>query len=284
MIKYKIFESDGKSEIGIIVGNVFGDTLDLPFGSEAHKSEQTNRAQQLALATGCTVLAFERPSTGHTRSIIPLGIRRMDRVDSFVSEAAMVAKELADISEKQMETKKILLIGASAAGSYAITMTHSQNIMPNGLGVFDPVGLIPLTRFAFAKTWLDHQLVEAARPAEHRNHNRAPAHGGARGVLTSADYIRRLIPEVAHNLGFWSSGIVGKQLIEIANDKRYESIRLHVTIPQHTFTHRDESPEQLASSGRLTFEQPPGTYHSWTDDAANFANFANRVLLSMQNS
>ena len=264
---------------------MFGDTLRLPFGSEAHVSEQTNRAEQLARATGCTVLAFERPGTGHTRNIFPLGVRRNDRVAGLVTEAAMVAGQLAAISKKEAPGKRTLLLGASAAASYAIVMTHSQNIRPSGLAVFDPVGLSPLSRSAFARAWLYHQKVEATRPAEHRNHNRAPVHGGVKGMLTSTDYVRRIAPEVAHNLGFWSSGTVGKQLAEIATKETYALIKLHVALPGNTFTRPDEAVvDVLEDADRVMLQRLPNTYHSWTDDAENFANFAGVVLGSMQDS
>lgn len=284
MVKYRIFEPQkSHGDVCIVVGNVFGDTLRLPFDSEAHKSEQTNRAEQLARVTGCTVLAYERPGTGHTRSIFPLGVRRTDRVAGLVSEAAMVAGQLAAMCEQEVPDKRTFLLGASAAGSYAITMTHSQNILPSGLAVFDPVGLSPLSRSAFAKAWLYHQKVEATRPAEHRNHNRAPAHGGIRGMLTSADYVRRIVPEVAHNLGFWSSGTIGDQLAEIATKDTYAPIKLHVALPDCTFTRHDKTLiDVLHKADRVTLQQLPNTYHSWTDDAENFASFAVMVLSSLQ--
>ena len=286
MVQYRIFKpQEPRGDVCIVVGNVFGDTLRLPFGSEAHMSEQTNRAAWLARETGCLVLAYERPGTGHTWRIFPLGVRRTDRVAGPVSEAAIVAKQLATICEREVPGKKTLLLGASAAASYAIVMTHSQNIRPSGLAVFDPVGLSPLSRSAFAKAWLYHQKAEATRPAEHRNHNRAPAYGGVRGLVTSADYVRRIVPEVAHNLGFWSSGTVGKQLAEIATKETYALIKLHVALPGNTFTRPDEAVVGvLEDADRVMLQRLPNTYHSWTDDAENFANFAGVVLGSMQDS
>lgn len=244
------------------------------------------RSRILANELGAYVIAYERFGTGSTT--FDLGAHSAVQPPNYIGNAARTASQLSRVVSS-LPLSRVMLLGASAAGTDALALARTEVIRPQAIAVFDPIGTRSTTWKGGFLDWARHQRDELVRPPSARNqHPVQPPHSPMHAVA-SAMALGRLPAEMWHYGNVWRSTFAFESLSQLIRERRYGSIALHGVFPAKTFTSLGAENQLLVQSlqaesvaadraAPTSFTVGQEQYHSWTDDPYNVAQLARTAL------